>query len=845
MSDQFPLRPHQIEAVEAIVRGLDIPPGKNIPVEGLRGTVVSACGTGKTFIGAAAAERLVPHGRVLVLVPTLELLAQTVQEWRAFGHVGPSVAVCSLGDDPRLYALGVRSTTSAPQLALWHGRGPVTVFATYASLPVLIEAHAGEYGMPMDVWDLILVDEAHRTSGSLGKAWAAVHDQELLPSMRRLYMTATPRIWMEREPRRWRRAEADAGGEGAKRPAALDRLPEEMACSMDDEAIYGPMLFELDLSESIARGLLARYQIVVAELRDESLTPERLYGEERQEETVRGERLAVLQAALLETMSAHGLTRCITFHHRTIEARAFSEGLGRVVKRLHAEDPERYPKAVWTSWLSGEHEPDVRADRLAQFGGRAGRAVMSNCRVLSEGVDVPTVDSVALIDPKGSAVDIVQAIGRALRQKPGQGKLATLIVPIILGPEETPEDMPYSISYRPLVKVLSGLRAHDERAVEMLAIPQEGIHRTSVMPSYLGEAPAEGEADHRVLLRFGTHRDPALIARMVRYNLLDPEHANWKAGHRAAVAYRRRSGHLAVPYEHRELMPNGHSFPLGRWLADQRRAMWAGTMAAERAADLEELGVEWYPAEAAWEENLAAARAYFAETGSLAAPVTATALDKPVGQWLANCRKGIALGKEPGRARRRAEQLAAIDPDWDVRALGWSVDWQRQYAGVARLLALGADLEEIVPGVTSAGADVGGWLKRQREHMVWQGLEEGQRERLATLGVTPLPPEQREHVKASRAPSAGFERGCAALAQYKARTGTTGPVSRSHVETLKDGTEVKLGVFLANTKTRRAKLTGEQLERLARLGLEWAAAQALVQRGLRRGSRERSRLKMD
>ncbi|MER6433963.1 hypothetical protein ABT272_40615 [Streptomyces sp900105245] len=113
---------------------------------------------------------------------------------------------------------------------------------------------------------------------------------------------------------------------------------------MDDEAVYGPVLYELDLSDAIARGLLARYQVVVAELRDPSLTPQRLYGEERESEEVRGERLAVLQAALLETMAAHGLTRCITFHHRTIEARAFAEGLGRAAKRLHAEDPGRHPE---------------------------------------------------------------------------------------------------------------------------------------------------------------------------------------------------------------------------------------------------------------------------------------------------------------------------------------------------------------------------------------------------------------------------------------------------------------------------------------------------------------------
>ncbi|MBW5262875.1 helicase, partial [Streptomyces sp. P01-F02] len=173
------------------------------------------------------------------------------------------------------------------------------------------------------------------------------------------------------------------------------------------------------------------------------------------------------------------------------------------------------------------------------FGGRAGRAVMSNCRVLGEGVDCPSVDSVALIDPKGSAVDIVQAIGRALRQKPGQDKLATLIVPVFLGPDETPEDMPYSASYRPLLKILSGLRAHDERAVEMLAAPQDNLHRTKPASSWLGPAPAgDDEEEQRLLLRFGVHRDPALVARMVEYNLIEPEHANWRAGHRAAVAYR-------------------------------------------------------------------------------------------------------------------------------------------------------------------------------------------------------------------------------------------------------------------------------------------------------------------
>ncbi|MEU2681297.1 Helicase associated domain protein [Streptomyces sp. NPDC007107] len=813
MTDEITLFPHQAEAVDAIVAGLEIRPGQRIPDNGLRGQVHAACGTGKTFIAAGAAQRISPHGRVLVLLPTLELLAQTVREWRAFGRSGPMVAVCSMDDDPRLYDLRVPSTTNAPQLALHYGSGPVTVFATYSSLPVLTEAHEGAYGLPMDVWDLICVDEAHRTSGSLGKAWAVVHDQEQVPAMRRLYLTATPRIWMERPRPRWSRR----GDESAR----VDRLPEEMACSMSDERIYGPVLWALDLSDAIARGLLARYQIVVVELRDERLTLERLYGEERFEEHVRGERLAVLQAALLEAMAEHGLQRCITFHHRTIEARAFSVGLGRVAGRLHAADPDRHPERVWSGWLSGEHEPEMRADELHRFGGWAGRAVMSNCRVLGEGVDCPTVDSVALIDPKGSAVDIVQAIGRALRQKPGQDKLATLIVPVFLGPDETPEDMPYSASYRPLLKVLSGLRAHDERAVEMLAIPQEDMNRTKPVSSWLGEAPGGDDEEQRLLLRFGAHRDPVLVARMVEYSLIEPEHANWRAGHRAAVAYREREGDLAVPYNHVEgAGSRGEGgFPLGRWLSDQRRVMRAGTMLPERAEDLEALDVVWDPADAAWEENLGAVRAYAAAYGTLAAPVTATMMDRPVGQFLANTRKKNGLGKNPVRAARRAAQLAAIDPDWNP---DWPVDWQRHYAALKGLVAPGSVLAYVEPGAMVNGLDVGRWLVAQREG--WERLAGGQRERLSELGVRPSQKPAVAVPKAgSRRAGGAFERGVAALAQYVEREGTV-VVSRSWSEVLPDGTSVRLGVWLSNVKSRRATLTDEEWERLAGLGLEWAAA---------------------
>ncbi|MFE7777982.1 Helicase associated domain protein [Streptomyces sp. NPDC057445] len=793
------LRDHQIEAVSAIVRGLDIPSG-GIPVNGLRGQVHAACGTGKTIIAAAAAKRLVPKGRVLVLVPTLDLLTQTVKAWHAAGHTGPAVAVCSLQDDPGLWNLRVRCTTNPVQLALWHGQEPVTIYATYASLGVLAEAFEGFYGQQLAPVDLAVVDEAHRTSGLMGKAWADIHDQQIIPAARRLYLTATPRIWQERPPS-WEVAEG-----------VREALPEEMAASMDDEEVFGPVLFKLSLASAVARGLLARYQIIVVELQDPVVTPERLRGAERREEEVRGQRLGALQAALLRTMAEHRLQTTITFHHRTMEAQAYAEGLELVAGKLHADQPEKYPKVIWADWLCGEHVPQRRREVLGGFATTARRAVLSNCRVLGEGVDIRAVDSVALLDPKGAPHDIVQAIGRALRQKPGEGKLASLIVPVFLQPGEQPEDMFTSGSYRPLVKVLQGLRAHDEEAVELLAIPQEP-RKSVVDPSMsIGPAPEEGEEESRLLLRFAVPRDPVMVAEWVSFHVIDTERQDWARGYGAARRYREREQHLRVPYDHKE---RPGPYPLGQWIAEQRRVHRAGQLTGKRAERLEALGMVWDAADAAFEENLAAARVYYEQHWTLCAP-GATALDRPVGQWLSNCRRPGALAGHP----ERETALKEIDEDWNP---AWPATWQRHYAALRELLAEEAGLTELLPGITVHGMDIGRWLERQRQHAVWAGLVEGQRERLEQLGIVPVLPAEEAPAKARRGGSGGFEQGIAALAQYKTRTGTV-KVPRSHVETLEDGAGVRLGVWLSNTRTRRAKLTQEQRQALARLGLDWAGA---------------------
>ncbi|UED82761.1 DEAD/DEAH box helicase [Streptomyces profundus] len=826
------LRNHQIEAVDAIVRGFDIPPD-GIPANGLRGQVISACGTGKTIMAAFAAREMLPRGRILVVVPTLTLLSQTVREWRRVGHTGPAVAVCSLEEDPQLWNLGVRSTTNPVRLSLWHGKGQVVIFATYASLPVLEEAFEGAYGQQLAPMDLVAVDEAHRTSGSLGKRWARVHDQKAIPAARRLYLTATPRIWQERAPH-WEVAEG-----------VRDPLPKELAASMDDEAIFGPVFYKLSLASGVSRGLLARYQIIVLEIQDPVVTPERLMGEDRHSEEVRGQRLAALQAGLLRTMAEHNLQTCITFHHRTMEAQAFAEGLETVADKLHADQPQTYPRRMWADWLCGEHEPEHRQPVLEEFGSTARRAVLSNCRVLGEGVDIRAVDSVALIDPKGAPHDIVQAIGRALRQKPGEGKLASLIVPVFLQPGESPEDMFTSSSYRPLVKVLEGLRAHDEEAVELLAIPQEP-QKAMVEPSFfIGPKPEEGEEESRLLLRFAARRDPAMVARWVSFNVVDIERQDWARGWEALRRYVEREGQARVPYGHRE-----GATPLGQWVAEQRRAYGAGEMSGQRARRLEDLGMVWSVTDERFQENLAAAKAYYEQRWSLCAPRSAVALDRPVGQWLSNLRRPGALNGHP----EWETALNAIDPHWNP---DWPASWQRHYAALHGLVAEESRPAYVDPGVTVHGMDVGRWLAKQTQPAVWAKLLPGQRELLERLGVTkvasPVTPAKavaapaaagaggEEPAASGGLPAAGkpaggrgsaaFERGVAAARQYLAREGHL-TVPRGHTERLvldaginndddqeQQTLEVKLGVWRSNMRTRRHTLPPEQQAVLEELGL--------------------------
>ncbi|MFD7981049.1 helicase-related protein [Streptomyces sp. NPDC059071] len=335
----------------------------------------------------------------------------------------------------------------------------ITVFATNASLGLGTLERAHQAGLPG--WNLIVVDEAHRTSGRIGKPWAVVHDNTRIPSLRRLYMTATPRLWQLNED-----------SEGA---------PGELVASMEDDPSgpFGARCFTLTLSEAIDRGICAPYQVVCVDITDTQLQAAQLLCAESRSDEVRGARLAALQTALLKASAEEGFRRTLVFHHVVKEAEAFAAGLPNVAAQLHAADPELYPKTIWADWLCGDHKPGHRRRVLGEFaagiatdGTVVEKGFLDSVKVLGEGVDTRECDSVYWADVRGSMPDLVQAVGRALRMHPGEGKVASLVVPVLLGPGETADNMLTSRAFGGLAKLLEALRAHDARVVEQLAQQQ-------------------------------------------------------------------------------------------------------------------------------------------------------------------------------------------------------------------------------------------------------------------------------------------------------------------------------------------------------------------------------------
>ncbi|MEU8976049.1 Helicase associated domain protein, partial [Streptomyces monashensis] len=504
----------------------------------------------------------------------------------------------------------------------------------------------------------------------------------------------------------------------------------------------------------------------------------------------------------------------------------------------------------WADWLCGDHSAVHRRRVLDEFAGGgadAARRFLGSAKVLGEGVDTKNCDSVYFADVRGSMPDLVQAVGRALRIQPGEGKVASLVVPILLGPGETADNMLTSRAFGGLAKLLEALRAHDTRIMEALAVPQ-AQSRSKGVQSRQGGRDAESAEDEdgvrisvpaRALLKFSTPRDPAALAAFINLRVLNPEKEHWRRGMEASVIYAREQGDLKVPFTFRvpdgreqEAEPEGEKvvreawpaslagFPLGQWIADARRHYAQGRLDTERIQQLEQLGMVWSHRDVAWEEGLTAARGWAKENGHLVAPLDAVYRGHKVGIWLKNARADVRAGT---LSAERREQLEDIDPAW---CPVWPVEWQRIFHLVRRHLQDGGTLPTTPGQAVHQGEDLGRWVRQQQ--LGFDKLSSVQQWMCEhVLGIEPAAEEEKPKPRRTHADK--WAMNYTAAQQFYEREGHL-RVPRGHIERILTGNDgggdqeerdLKLGAWIGNQRSRAGSLSPERVEQLTAIGMRW------------------------
>ncbi len=495
------LRRDQEKALKKVCAGLK---------EADRGKLIMACGTGKTLTSLRIAERLAgPDSHVLLLVPSLALMAQTVPEWCADALVPlTAFAVCSdtqvgkrrrsFGDaaEIEITDLAFPATTDAGKLAAAVAASNAdhmrVIFATYQSLQVIEDAQK-RHGLPE--FDLIVCDEAHRTTGVTFAGedqsnFVRVHDNDLIRGRKRLYMTATPRIY----------------GENARTKA---RDAKAVLASMDDPELYGDVLFHHGFALAVESGILTDYRVIVLAMDEEQVS------------TAVQKRLASQNSELLlddatkiigcwKALSKEGLNgrgsddkgpmnRALAFCRNIKSSKLVRDEFGEVISEFLADNDEEPAREFHCAvhHVDGTYKARDRKRRLDWLSEDAGAdtcRILSNARCLTEGVDVPALDAIVFLHPRNSQIDVVQAVGRVMRRAPGK-RMGYVILPVGVPPNVPPEvALGNNKKYRVVWQILNALRAHDERldaVINQGGLGQDVSDRIAIIDGRMSRAELE------------------------------------------------------------------------------------------------------------------------------------------------------------------------------------------------------------------------------------------------------------------------------------------------------------------------------------------------------------------
>ncbi len=488
------LRPHQRDAIRNVFAGF---------TEHNRGKLIMACGTGKTFTALRGAEEIArPGGRVLFAAPSISLVAQALREWtrdsaipiRAFVVCSDAKVGRGDNDGAQVYDLPIPATTDPARLAAAAKQDEpdklTVVFSTYQSMSVIRDAQE-QADLPQ--FDLAVCDEAHRTTGYALKDeersnFLLIHDADAIRARKRLYMTATPRLYNPKVKAKAEQADA-------------------FVASMDDENTYGPEFHRLGFAQSVEQQLLSDYKVTILVVDEEQITRE--YQQELADPEAGlaindvGRVIGCLNG--LAKMDPAGLQfaddptpmkRAVAFSNTIKDSKHFVDLVGR----LQTDDDRSQRRlSAEARHVDGKDGVLKRAAEIAWLGGETMMwdqqcRILSNARCLTEGIDVPALDAVLFLQPRKSQIDVVQAVGRVMRRAEDK-RYGYIILPVVVPAGEDPADMlDRNKAYEHVWEVLQALRSHDERFdawVNKLDLNRNKEDRVSV----IGVGPRTGGGD--------------------------------------------------------------------------------------------------------------------------------------------------------------------------------------------------------------------------------------------------------------------------------------------------------------------------------------------------------------
>lgn len=577
-------REHQLEAIEAVSTNFQ---------DTDRGQMIMACGTGKTFTTLWIKERLAVDS-TLVLLPSLGLLSQTLHEWTmAANEPFEVLCVCSdesvgkRGSDEAVHSvhdLAFPVTSNAAEIKAFLNRsGKKVIFSTYQSSPLIAEAQE-DPSVPS--FDLAIADEAHRCAGKVSGDFSTILDAEKIRAKKRLFTTATPRTYSSNVKK-----------------AAEDRGVEVVG--MDDEAVFGKTLFALNFGEAIKRGLLTDYRVVIIGVDEPTIsnwiTNRELLktdsGLELDAETLAG------QVGLLKAIKDYDLHRMISFHSRVTRAEDFSKDIHKVYEWL---DMSHKPSGqLQSDYVSGEMPTDKRRRKLAQLKGLQDnqRGLLTNARCLSEGVDVPSLDGVAFIDPRASQIDIIQAVGRAIRLSTNK-QAGTIVLPVFISQSDDPEQTLEEGNFKPIWDVLNALKAHDDVLADELNQIRTELGRK-------GGGKVDPEAFSKIAIDLPVGIDKS-FGDELRTVLVEHVTASWEFYFGLLMEYKSKHGDCFVKRGYK----SDKKYNLDKWAQHQRSYYREGTLSSYRQNKLFEIGFDYLPFNSAWEKNYELLKKYLNDHGT-------------------------------------------------------------------------------------------------------------------------------------------------------------------------------------------------------------------------------------